>query len=225
MVVRWNATRIRAARETMNSLLSPYLLRQYNAVPDDFEALCDEDFRCEYVDGVLIVHSPASPKHEDLGSFLHYLLRGFTSKHRSGTVFSPNLVMQIGERRFCSDVSFLCAEQKDRVQTDRVVGPMDLVIEILSKSTRAFDLDEKLTWYREARVPEIWLVDPDHRQFHVDWLKLTEEQSPGDYQTERLERGRWQSRIVGGFWMDVEWLWADPLPNDFDCLNRILEST
>jgi Uma2 family endonuclease len=225
MVVRWNETRVKEAREAMSRLDLPFLMRNYDADPDDFEALSDEDFRCEYVDGVLIVHSPASPKHEDRCSFLLFLLRGFAARRRLGSVLSSNSVMQIGERRFCPDGSFLAMNHADRVQPDRIEGPMDLVFEVLSQSTRAYDLDEKRSWYREAQVPEIWLIDPAKRQFHVDWLHGAGGKAHADYQTELLETGRWHSRVLTGFWIDVEWLWAEPLPNDYDCLTRILGST
>lgn len=101
---------------------------------------------------------------------------------------------------------------------------MDLVVEVLSKSTRAYDLDEKRLWYREAQVPEIWLIDPAKRQFHVDWLKETGDRAHGNYQAELLESGRWKSRVMSGFWIDVDWLWSDPLPGDYDCLQMILGS-
>lgn len=225
MVVRWNETRVKEARDAMTCLNRPFLMRNYDALPEDFEALSDEDFRCEYVDGVLIVHSPASPQLEDRNSFVQFLLRGFASKRGLGTVYSSNTLMQIGERRFCPDVSFLASHNANRVQSDRIDGPMDLVVEILSKSTRAYDLDEKRMWNREARVPEIWLIDPDMHQLHVDWLKATGEKTHGDYQAELIEHGRWNSRVVSGFWIDVEWFWADPPPNDFGCLTSILGST
>jgi Uma2 family endonuclease len=42
-----------------------------------------------------------------------------------------------------------------------VAGTPDLVVEILSPSTRAIDLTKKKVAYERARVPEYWVVDPD----------------------------------------------------------------
>jgi hypothetical protein len=38
-----------------------------------------------------------------------------------------------------------------------------------------------------------------------------------------LERNRiFRSEALPGFWLDVTWLFAKPLPNDWDCLQQIL---
>ena len=38
-------------------------------------------------------------------------------------------------------------------------GPPDLVVEVLSDSTRKYDRDDKLGWYRQYGVRECWLVE------------------------------------------------------------------
>ena len=42
-------------------------------------------------------------------------------------------------------------------------GTPDLVVEILSPSSRRYDRVTKLRWYAQLGVPEYWLVDPDAR--------------------------------------------------------------
>ncbi len=225
MVVRWSDHRIKETRDTICRLEPPYLIRQSDATFEDYEAICTEDFRCEYVDGVLIVHSPASFSHEDRIAFVGSLLRMFVSKHKLGHVLTSNAVMQIGENCLCPDVSFLSANHADRIKSERVHGPMDLVIEVLSKTTRSYDLGEKRACYREAQVPEIWLIDRAKGEFHVDWLETPAGGIQRTYQTLLLKHGRCQSRVLNGFWIDVEWLWAEPLPSSFECLSLILGST
>jgi Uma2 family endonuclease len=107
----------------------------------------------------------------------------------------------------------------------QVVGPMDLVIEVLSTSTRDYDLREKRTAYRDGKVPEIWLVDPELREFHVDVLAASwgSADAPAEsaYRTEMLRQGRWSSQVLRGFWVDVTWMWSDPLPNLLDCFRTV----
>jgi Uma2 family endonuclease len=210
------------AREAIRRMSPPYLLRKYEATPEDYDLITDEDLRCELVDGVLIVHSPATLNHEDHVLFLAFLLRGFVDKQARGRAFTSNAVMQIGERRLCPDVSVLLNVHADRIRSGRVFGAMDLVVEVLSKSTRAYDLGEKRTVYRQTLAPEIWFVDPEERRFQVDWLEASREADPDAYQTQLLTQGRWASRILPGFWMEVDWLWSDPLPNSLACLQAIL---
>src|SRR5947208_3268364 len=113
-------------RQSLQRLKPPYLLRQYEATEDDFENLAEEDLRCEFIDGVLIVHSPASLTHEWRLSFLNALVTYFVARKNLGRVLGSNAVMQLGQRRFCPDVSFLATEHEDRIKGERVVGPMDL---------------------------------------------------------------------------------------------------
>ena len=54
----------------MSLLEPPFLLHFSDTTPEDYEALSDEDLKCEYLDGELIVHSPASPEHEELIVFV-----------------------------------------------------------------------------------------------------------------------------------------------------------
>ena len=193
-------------------MTGPYVIRYYEATPDEYEEFTDEDIRCEYVDGVMIVHSPASPRHEELIIFLGTLLNSLVAPRQLGRVFGSNVIMQLGERRFCPDISFLADAHRDRLGASRITGPMDLVIEIVSKSTRDYDLGEKRAAYREGRVGEIWLADPELKQFEADVLA-------GDaYVTQRLTEGRWESRVLPGLSIDVTWLWSDPLPNPLECL-------
>ncbi len=46
-------------------------------------------------------------------------------------------------------------------------GVPDLVVEVLSPSTRWLDIDVKLPACREAGVPEVWHADPQARTFVI----------------------------------------------------------
>jgi len=35
-------------------------------------------------------------------------------------------------------------------------------------------------------------------------------------------QGRIESQAMAGFWMEVEWLWQEPLPDELDCVEQIL---
>lgn len=199
------------AREELKQLEPPFLLRHYDATPTDYENLTDEDLKCEYVDGELIVHSPATFKHENLTAFVLALLREYVARHALGYVLGSNAVMQLGERRFSPDVSVLKNEHAGRVREGRVYGPMDLVVEVLSVSTRDYDQRTKVPAFREGHVPEIWLIDPDRRQFEVHALHGE------NYIVQTLTTGRWASPALPGFSLDVDWLWRDPLPAVADC--------
>ena len=98
----------------------------------------------------------------------------------------------------------------------RLEGPADLVVEIASSSDPAIDLRRKLPRYREAGVPEMWLIDPYARSMRVEVL------TPDGYRTRLLAKGRLASAVLPGFWIDVAWLWREPLPPVLACLRQIL---
>lgn len=117
--------------------------------------------------------------------------------------------------RLCPDVSFLKNENLSRIQDARVVGPMDLVVEIFSPSTRDYELNEKRRAYRDGGVPEIWLIDPDQRRAVFDIKRRN------DYESQTLETGWFESSALPGFRLNMDWLWADPPPGPSECLRQI----
>jgi len=207
---------IRALREDLRRISPPYLLRKYEATEDEYEAITDEDLKCEYLDGTLIMHSPASLEHEERLVFLTTLLSLFVAARGSGRVYGSNAVMQLGRRRFCPDLSFLAAQHTERVRGGRLIGPMDVVMEMISVSTRDYDLGDKRRAYHEGCVPEIWLLDPDQKRFVLDTLQGT------SYASRDVSSGRLESKILPGFHLDVSWLLQDPPPKALECLKEIL---
>jgi Uma2 family endonuclease len=203
---------IKHLQRGLQYLPSPFLLRKYEAAEEDFEQLADEDLRCEYMDGVLLVHSPASYEHERRVVFVSTLLEVYAASRRLGEVCGSNTVMQLGSHRFCADVGFLAAAHADRVRNRRVMGPLDLAVEIISPSTREYDLGEKRRAYREARIPEIWLIDAESRQFHIDRL------DSDSYLSQTHVTGSFEADVLPGLTFIVDWLWAFPLPSPLQCL-------
>jgi Uma2 family endonuclease len=198
-------------REEIRLLRPPFLLRHYDATPEDYEQITDEDLKCEFIDGDLIVHSPESVTHEEHVGFVMTLLRVHIDDRKLGRVVGSNAVMQLGERRFSPDVSILLSANERRIRGGRVHGPMDLVVEVLSKSTRDYDLRTKLPAYREGRVGEIWLIDAERRQFEVH------ARAAENYRSSVLATGEWSSIVLPGLTVKADWFWTNPLPSLYEC--------
>lgn len=58
------------------------------------------------------------------------------------------------------DIVVVLAERTRIISPARIIGPPDLVIEILSDTTREKDETLKFTLYQSAKIPEYWLVEP-----------------------------------------------------------------
>ena len=195
----------------------PYTIRLYGVTDALFDDMVDEDTKAELIDGVMIVHSPASLRHDDIGGFLRTLMRCYTANNDLGRVLGPDGLVRIKKgRRVGPDLFFL---SKDRVPVPlpkEYKGVPDLILEVLSPSNRDDDLEDKRPCYREAGVKEIWFVDPEEQQIIVDRRRGRR------YVTATVGTGRVESSAVPGFWIEAEWLWSDPLPNEMQCLRDIL---
>jgi Uma2 family endonuclease len=182
-----------------------------------FYATEGEDSPYEYLGGALVIREPASDLHEDLFAFLLTLLRLFLEERGLGVVRGSRFPMRL-DAAWSPEPDLLVVRQERRhlLRPQRLEGAADLVIEIASASSLRTDLGGKLPRYRQAQVPEIWLIDPAARAVRVEALEVD------GYRSTTLAQGRLASAALPGFWIDVEWLWREPLPATLSCLRQIL---
>jgi Uma2 family endonuclease len=105
----------------------------------------------------------------------------------------------------------------DRLKGTYLEGPEDLVVEIISPESAGRDRGDKFYEYREAGIPEYWLIDPTLQQaefYHLD--------AQGRYQLVPPDgEGIYHSRALPGFWLRVDWLWQEPMPDVVRALLQI----
>ncbi len=183
-----------------------------------FDELTDEDTRAELLDGVMIVHSPASFRHDRVAGFFRALMLLYGRTRKLGLAMGPDSLVRLKPgRRVAPDIFF--------VRQDRLPQPLpekqfeeapDLIVEILSPSNRDEDLNLKRPVYHEAGVEEIWFVDPDAEEILVDRRRRKR------YASTTVSKGRLKSTVLDGFWIDVAWLWEEEFPDELTCLKEIL---
>ena len=109
------------------------------------------------------------------------------------------------------DIFFIASQRLAQLSPKRFEGPPDLIIEIISPSSASEDRVRKFTQYEQAGVREYWLVDPRFRQQQVDFYILDQD---GLYQAAPLgDDGRYHSVVLPNFWLNLDWLWSETLPN------------
>lgn len=123
----------------------------------DLEDLPDDGHRYELIDGVLVVSPSPRIRHQDMVGNLHLLLRAGCPSHLK-VVLAPFDVALADDTVVIPDL--LVA---DRTQfTDKELpGPPLLAVEVLSPSTRRFDLLLKRDRFQSAGVASYWLIDPE----------------------------------------------------------------
>ena len=164
----------------------------------------------EWVDGEVIPMTAVTVQHADLNGFLYALLRHFAGHHQLGRVFSDPFVMKPGldSPGRAPDILFLSHAHLARLRRAHLEGPADLVVEIVSPDDPGRDYVDKFREYEAAGVPEYWIIDPLAQRTEFNQLR------DGKYR-EVLpdENGVYHSVQLPGFWLRVEWLWQEPLPD------------
>jgi len=185
---------------------------------EEFLDWCDEDTLAEWVDGQVIMTSPASYRHQAVVDFLLAVLIIYVQQKKLGRVISAPFQMKLTGPRSGRepDIVFITADHLDRLKGTYLDGPADLVIEVVSPESRLRDRGEKLAEYEMGGVREYWILDSERQQ--TDFYVLA---SDGRYERRRADApGIYHSEVVPGFWLKEEWLWQEPPPDVLMVLQR-----
>lgn len=203
-----------------NEMSSAYLVRIPGWSEDRYFQEAPETQFVEFEDGEVIVHSPAGVRHQDLTLFLTMPLRGYVRRLDLGRILNGPAVVRLRPGLdYEPDVFFVPRDRLADLGEEYFSGPPGLVVEVASQGTRMHDLRTKASAYRQHGVGEYWVVDPG-RKLVIRHLLPAETQAP--YQASEHAQGRLESEAIPGFWLDVSWLWQDPLPDELRCLQQIL---
>lgn len=177
---------------------------------EDFLNLCDEDVRAEWVDGDIIMVSPASKKHQDILSFLLKLLDDYVRSRNLGEIVPAPFQMKLGKDMPGRepDLLYVSTAHLSRIKDTYLDGPADMVIEIVSEESGSRDRGEKFFEYETAGIMEYWLIDPTRQQ--VEFYRMGADNHYYFVLTDA--EGIYHSEAVPGFWLKALWLWQEPLP-------------
>lgn len=139
------------------------VIREHPFTYDDYANL-DDGKRYELVDGVLELMSPApTPRHQMVSLEIH---KNFLNSCEENYVilYAPiDLILSDTMVRQPDIVLIHRDRFSEIVKKHGIVGPPDLVVEILSPSSVKRDKESKLETYERFSIPEYWIVDPNNR--------------------------------------------------------------
>lgn len=165
--------------------------------------------RVEWVEGVVIETPGVSLKHANLSRFLLFFFQAFLEMSEGGQVFQDPmlLVLSSGATR-APDLQVILPVHAHRIGPKFILGPADLVVEIVSEGSQNIDRVNKLTECAKGGVPEYWIIDPlfNEALFYV----LTPQ---GEYQRVAPVDGVYTSRALSKLKLPVSLLWQEPLPS------------
>lgn len=165
----------------------------------DYRRLPDDGRRYEVIRGFLHV-SPAPPTgHQRAAGRLLKNLDDFVLDHGSGEILPGPFDILLPDRLaepVQPDLVFIRAGEEPEDQDQNFQGVPALVVEVLSPSTRQYDLGTKLGVYLEAGLPEVWFADPVAKTI---WVHSLSEDRKRYLELSRGGRGEWvTSRVLPG---------------------------
>lgn len=132
------------------------------------------DKRYEIIDGDLHMVPAPFTKHQLVSRNIETCLWSFVQKGDLGEVMNaPTDVILTQEDIVQPDILFISKKRLGILTEKNIQGAPDLVVEILSPSTKDWDLEIKKKLYEKHGVLEYWIVDTEAQSIAV--FQFTEE--------------------------------------------------
>ena len=133
----------------------------------DYFALPDTSRLIELSGGKLIMPPHPTDTHQRIVLRLVLAFQSFVEAHDLGVIrFAPLPVRLWPDKVREPDLLFVSHAHAERMG-EQAYGPPDLVVEVVSASTRRTDRVEKFVEYARAGIGEYWLVDSEAQTLEV----------------------------------------------------------
>ena len=169
-----------------------------------YQTITDEE-KAEFINGEMILHSPATMKHGDILSRLSGLVQAYVKNNNLGWVGVEKMMIRLTRNDYEPDLIFFKTEKANQFKPDQLLFPApDMIVEVLSDSTEKRDRGIKFDDYAAHQVAEYWLVDPESKSIEQYLLK-----EDAYHLQVKLMNGAIQSQQIQGFSFQVEALFDD----------------
>jgi Uma2 family endonuclease len=131
---------------------------------DEFYDWMTEDIKAEFINGEVIMQSPAKDRHTTASINLTTLLSTFVQLHDLGIVRAETALVALTRNDYLPDVCFFGRSKAAQIKPEQMKYPApDFIAEILSPSTESIDRTIKFEDYAAHGVAEYWLIDPANK--------------------------------------------------------------
>lgn len=127
---------------------------------EDYAAMPADGRRWELIDGEFEVTPAPGTRHQTVSRHLQYELMRQLEEPGIASVFNAPCDVMLSEHDVVQpDLAIVSRDRMYLVSPRGIEGPPDIVVEILSPSTRVLDRRVKLRTYAKFGVPEYWIID------------------------------------------------------------------
>lgn len=138
---------------------------------DDLPSWEDDGLRHELIGGSYVAEPSPIPGHQFIVANLFRLLGPWIHERRHGRLLGAPLDVVFSKTDVVDpDLMFIARHRLDIIGEKYVRAAPDLVVEILSPSTRRRDLGVKRDLYEREGVGEYWVIDPGRETIAVHRL-------------------------------------------------------
>lgn len=167
------------AAQLLESSQAPKIIQQVQAILNEeqnrrraFYEWMDEDMKTEFINGEIVVHSPALDKHNLVVMLLGTLLNVFVGARKLGAVRVEKALVELSRNSYEPDICYFGPDKASTLNPDLLYYPApDLIVEVLSESTKKNDREVKFEDYAAHGVSEYWIIDPTRQTvetFRID---------------------------------------------------------
>ena len=139
------------------------------------EILNEIEFYKEYeiIGGEKFMAPAANLNHSDVISRIHFCFVKYFLDHKSGYVFADDVDVHFADGSIYKPDLVVVLKSNEKILASRkaIYGAPDLVVEVLSHSTRKKDLTVKKDTYEAQGVREYWIIDPRAKSVMVYLLR------------------------------------------------------
>lgn len=158
-----------------------------------------ESQKAEFIDGEVVVHSPAKDRHIEISDWLLRLL-GERVDRIGGKLRHEKALCVFTRNSYEPDIVYFGVEKSLKIDGDTLKYPVpDFIVEILSESTEKIDRGVKFEDYAAHGVKEYWIVDP--RDQTLEQYLLGDE---GGFKLKlKSSSGEVKSEVLGGLTIPI----------------------
>jgi Uma2 family endonuclease len=195
-----------AFKRLLRSPRLPYLVEQFQVVLEDeharreqFYERMTEDQKVEFINGEVVMQSPAKMMHTMISGKLITLLNFHVSINKLGWVGHEKVLISLTRNDYEPDICYFLQKKARAFHPDQMKFPApDFIVEILSPSTETNDRGVKFEDYAAHGVGEYWIVDPERETveqyiLHGETYELAV----------KVNSGTIQSSMIKGFALTV----------------------
>lgn len=159
-----------------------------------------DEFKTEFINGEIIMHSPVKKMHNEATGLLFHLVDLYVRKNKLGFVGVEKIMTALTRNDYEPDICYFNRSKADQFDRKQTLFPApDLVIEVLSDGTAKRDRGIKYDDYQAHGVEEYWIVDAD--ESYIEQYHLVD----GQYQLIlKASEGRIRSFALSGFDIPIQ---------------------